>query len=73
MYKKFLQITESWYKVIPEFNSLPKDKVLDWSNLKAVADDRINVNEQMKFGLGRVENIVVKEENVGYQHFLIFP
>ena len=27
----------------------------------------------MKFSLGRVENIVGKGENAGYQHFLLFP
>ena len=27
----------------------------------------------MKFGMGRVENIVGKVENTGYQHFLLFP
>ena len=26
----------------------------------------------MKFALGRVENIVRKGENAGYQHFLVF-
>ena len=27
----------------------------------------------MKFVMGRVENIVGKGENAGYQHFLLFP
>ena len=27
----------------------------------------------LKFVLGRVENIVGKRENAGYQHFLLFP
>ena len=27
----------------------------------------------MKFDMGRVENIVGKGENAGYQHFLLFP
>ena len=39
------------------FNSLPDNKVFDWSKLKAFADDKINVNEKFKFGLGREENI----------------
>ena len=52
---------------------LPNDKILDYSKLKAFADDKINVNEKLKFGLGRVENIVGKGENAGYQHFLLFP
>ena len=44
----------------------------DWSKLKAFADDKINVNKKQKYGLGRVEKIVGKETNAGYQHFLLF-
>ena len=54
-------------------NPLPKDKFLDWSKLKAFADVKINVTQKLKFVLGRLENIVGKEENAGYQHFLLFP
>ena len=43
-------------------NSLSNDKFLDWSKLQAFADDKT-----------KVENIVEKGENVGYQHFLLFP
>ena len=52
--------------------SLPTDKILHWSKWKAFADDKISVNEKLKFGLGRVEN-VGKGENAGCQHFLLFP
>ena len=55
------------------FNSLPNDKILDLSKLKAFADDILNVNQKLKFASGRVENIVGKGENAGYQHFLLFP
>ena len=55
------------------FNSLPHNKILDWSKLKAFADDKLNATEKLKFVLGRVENIVGKGENAGYQHFLLFP
>ena len=55
------------------FNSLPNNKIIDWSKLKAFADDIINVNKNLKFVLGRIENIVGKGENDGYQHFLLFP
>ena len=41
--------------------------------LKAFADDKINMIEKLKFLLGKVENIVGKGENAGYQHFLLFP
>ena len=51
---------------------LPNDKFLDCSELKALADDKINVTEKLKIVLGRVENIVGKGENAGYQHFLLF-
>ena len=33
----------------------------------------MNLNEKLKFGFGRVENIVGKGENAGYKHFLHFP
>ena len=54
-------------------NSLPNDKILDWSKLQALADDNINLAEKLKFVLERVENIAGKGENAGYQHFLLFP
>ena len=52
---------------------LPDDKIVDRSKLKAFADDKMNVTQKLKFALGRVENIVGKGENAGYQHFLLFP
>ena len=60
------------------FNSLPNDKIfLDWSKLKAFADDKINVNKKIEIGLGRVENIVGKGENAGFSYnvfkMLLFP
>ena len=55
------------------FNSLQNDKFLDWSKLKASADNKINVTENLKIVLGQVENIVEKGENAGNQHFLHFP
>ena len=54
-------------------NPLSNKKILDWSKLKAFADDKINVTQKLIFALGRVENIVGKGENAGYQHFLFFP
>ena len=53
------------------FNSLPYEINFDMSKLNAFADDEIKL--KMKFVLGRVENIVGKGENAGYQHFLLFP
>ena len=43
--------------------SIPNDKILDLSDLKAFADKKINVTEKLKFVLGRVEDIVGKGEN----------
>ena len=32
-------------------------KYLDWSKFKAFADDKMNGNTKLKYGLGRVKNI----------------
>ena len=53
-------------------NSLPSNKILDCSKLKAFADNRINVTGKLKFVLGSVQSIMGKGENAGYQHFLFF-
>ena len=55
------------------FNSFPDDKNLTMSKLKAFADDKINVTYMIIFVFDRVENIVGKGENAGYQHSLLFP
>ena len=54
-------------------SSLPNKKSVNWSILKAFADDKLDWAEKFKFVLGRVENIVGIGENAGYQHFLLFP
>ena len=51
-------------------DSLPHDKPLDW---KVFSDDISCVAYMMKSVCNRVENIVGKGENAGYQHFLLFP
>ena len=53
-------------------NPLPNSKILDWSKLKAFADNKINNAEMMIPLPDRIENIVGKGENAGYQHFLLF-
>ena len=45
-----------------QVNSLPNNKILDWSNLKAFADDKMNLNEKLKVVLQRLENILGKEK-----------
>ena len=34
---------------------------------------KLNKANIMEYIIEEVENIVVKEENAGYQHFLLFP
>ena len=58
---------------IVETNPLPNDKILDLSKLKGFADNKINFTETMIYVYDRAENIVGKEENACYQHFLLFP
>ena len=55
------------------YRSLANDKILNQSKLKSIADDKINVIQKVNFDLRRIENIVRKRENAGYQHFLLFP
>ena len=55
------------------FKALPNNKILDQSKFKEFVDERIDETEKLKFVLGRIENIVGKGENAGYQHFLLFP
>ena len=52
---------------------LPDENKLPLSKLKAFADDNSNVAQMVQFFWDRVENIVGKGENAGYQHFLLFP
>ena len=54
------------------FNST-KRQILDRSELKGLAENNKKVTEKLKFVLGRVENVMGKEENAGYKHFLLFP
>ena len=56
-------------------NSLPNNKILDWSKLKAYADDKLNAIEKLKFvfGLGRKQG--GKGENAGLhacEHLLCY-
>ena len=46
-------------------NSLSNDKILGLSKYKSFAYNNLNVNQKLKFALGRVENIVGKGENAG--------
>ena len=54
-------------------NPLLNNKILVWSNLKALADDNSKVVKMMIYVLDRVQNIVGKGENAGNYDFLLFP
>ena len=47
---RFVDLNRTLKKAL---NSLPKDKILDRSKLKAFADDIINVNKKNEIGLGK--------------------
>ena len=43
-----------------------EDKILDWTKLKAFADDKFEVTKIILFVHGTVKNTVRKGENIGY-------
>ena len=51
-------------------NSLPNDKILALTKLKAFADNKFDVAKFMISVFDRLENIVANREN--YQQFLLF-
>ena len=59
--------------ILVTLNPLPNDNFLDWTKLKAFADDKLNAGKIKISVYERLENIVGKGENAGYQHFLLFP
>ena len=58
---------------ISNVNSLPNDKILALTKLKAFADDKLIVAKRIISVFDMAENIVGKGENAGNQHFLLFP
>ena len=44
----------------------------DFSKFKAEADNKLNVAQTLEFVLEREENILGREENAGYHHFIFF-
>ena len=60
--------------LFPIINSLRNHKFLGETKFKAFADENQSVGTcNMTISDSGVENNVDKEENVDYQHFLIFP
>ena len=60
-------------QTMPCFNSLPYNKILDVTKLKAFAGDKINVAQMMISVFDKVENVMGKGENAGNQQFLLSP
>ena len=54
------------------FNTLPNDKILDVTELKAFTDYKLNVAKPMISLLVRVENTVGKGTIACNQHFILF-
>ena len=54
-------------------NPLPNDNFFDWSKLKELADNKIDVTENLKFVFGRAENIVGKRKKCWLPAFSPFP
>ena len=52
---------------------LPVNKILALSELRTLADDKLNVTQNIKFVFHRTENIVEMGENTGCKHLLLFP
>ena len=55
------------------FNSLPSGIILDVTNMRAFAQDKLNIGKMTISLYDGVENTVGKGQNAGYQHFLLFP
>ena len=53
--------------------SLPNDEIWALSKLKAFADDKFSIGKIPISLFDRVEHIVEKGENAGYQHCFHFP
>ena len=54
-----------WWSSSYVIDPLANDKILSLPILKAFADDKLNVTQNVKVVLHRIENIVTKEENAG--------
>ena len=68
----FYPFKSKWNNLNP-LNPLPNNKIFDVTKLKAFADDKLKVDRMLTFLRDTVENTLGKEENAGYQHFLLFP
>ena len=74
--KSWLPAFSAFPSLFSKFSSLSflnKQQNLAMTKLKAFADDKFSVAYMMISVFDRVENILGKGENAGYQHFLLFP
>ena len=56
-----------------QHNPLPDNKIFIFVQIKSInANKNFKGTHTVRFLFDRVENIVGKEENAGYQHFLLF-
>ena len=55
--------------LVANINPLPDKRILDWSKLKVFSDDKLNATQKLEVALGRVENLMRKGDNAGFQHF----
>ena len=68
---KILSSANAVILVTPEILSFSKE--LNWTKFKAFADNKWTAVKVFVSCFDRVENIVRKGENAGFQHFLLFP
>ena len=68
-----LIVDKFWDSLALNVHSILHELFLDWSKLKAFADDNLNVVQMMIYGLDRKEDIVRKGKNAGTQHHVLFP
>ena len=72
----FSKVFSAWLLklgIVCRINSVPNDKISNWSRLKAFADDKINVTKNLKFALGREESIVGKGKKCWLPAFSPLP
>ena len=71
--KKKMLVTNQYFLLF-SLNTLPKGQNFRLVQIDSICrQKKINLTLILKFILRRVENIVGKGENAGYQHFLLFP
>ena len=51
--------------------SSPKGKTMEWTQVKAFADNKVNVTEVTISVFQSMKNIKTNEENAGLWHFLL--